>query len=1019
MDIRKPLEKDTILKFPIMPCTIQALLGKGSNAIAYLGEYPDLQQPSLTHPVLIKELFPFQEEELIYRKEDCSIYCDPSAEEEMETHRLSFERSNQVHIKVKHIEPGLVDENINTFTLNNTLYTVLGFSGGRTLISDTNGSKVQKQSLLHIVKRLQKLLLELELFHSSGFLHLDISPDNILLIGNGKRERVSLIDYNSVHTLDEIRQANGIYLSAKRGYTAPEVLKGKISQINTCTDLYSVTAVFFYGLMNRTRTAYEMVDNKFQSLNNCKCLENQPVTVVSMIRTILQKGLASLPRRRYQSVAQMLEDVEELIDRIEGRGITHWALWESGYAEVKQIIQKNPAYHYLQDTDKLYPVFFQAQTKLLKTVPETHEQNTKSIDLKQMRSILYGENGERERCFYIDGMGGMGKTTTLLRMVLSQKKQYLPEKPAFLYISLFNWNHSGKNYIRKRILENLLFKPETDSYDMANHELEVLLSTPFYTKAGEQPKAVLFLDGFNEASGDTTELLEEIEEFTHFQGVKIVLTGRSNIGFPDYSHYSLCPLEDSAVKAVLSENGILPPENTALFNVLKTPMMLSMFVQTVINSKKQLFVDSETALLDQYLDSLVKKQTIKMTEDAFEYWAVDAAVYYVLPHIAKLLSTENRALSDQELFSEIKRSYHDFQKRKRDLTKLYPRWIGHIHTILGTVSNADEWYGLIVHDILWRKLGLLVREDIYSDTTVKPNSDNSIEKTISNTGYRYRLVHQILQDYMAASCNEIDQTLLKLRRQKMILPIAICVILTGLQIRYDYISQINRTFFGAVSPFDSELADQVLSQEGTGYVMLMKQQEAILSLLEQLENGISYDASLTNDFQRANQQSCLLISQNNFDIAVENLLSTGDVMPWSKKAFDQESADSYISLVESRNDQYSGYIEMLEKIWLNDKLREKLGEEYIQQFTSAIENDTYLNLIFFNTLIQPELDAMKEIDRDKWNQYQNIFKEYWEYKADKDISNTSEIEMREIADTAWNELQSIITTAEYLLEKGY
>ena len=61
---------------------------------------------------------------------------------------------------------------------------------------------------------------------------------------------------------------------------------------------------------------------------------------------------------------------------------------------------------------------------------------------------------------------------------------------------------------------------------------------------------------------------------------------------------------------------------------------------------------------------------------------------------------------------------------------------------------------------------------------------------------------------------------------------------------------------------------------------------------------------------------------------------------------------------------------------------------------------------------------MKEPDRDKWQQYQNLFKEYWEYKVDKDIPNISEVEMREIADTSWNELQNIIEKAKYFLEKG-
>lgn len=145
-----------------------------------------------------------------------------------------------------------------------------------------------------------------------------------------------------------------------------------------------------------------------------------------------------------------------------------------------------------------------------------------------------------------------------------------------------------------------------------------------------------------------------------------------------------------------------------------------------------------------------------------------------------------------------------------------------------------------------------------------------------------------------------------MKRQKMILPIAIAVILTGLQIRYDYISEINRTFFEAITPFDKTLADQVLTQESTAYVMLLNQHSAMLSLLNQLENGSAYDTSLIADFQWENNQSSI-VSQTKFDIAVENLLATGDVMPWSKKTFDQESADSYISLVEARTTEYSEY----------------------------------------------------------------------------------------------------------------
>lgn len=59
MDGRKCLEKGTKLEFPGMYCTIESLMGKGSNAVVYLASYPDQHQRGLYHLVLIKELFPY------------------------------------------------------------------------------------------------------------------------------------------------------------------------------------------------------------------------------------------------------------------------------------------------------------------------------------------------------------------------------------------------------------------------------------------------------------------------------------------------------------------------------------------------------------------------------------------------------------------------------------------------------------------------------------------------------------------------------------------------------------------------------------------------------------------------------------------------------------------------------------------------------------------------------------------------------------------------------------------------
>ena len=177
--------------------------------------------------MLIKELFPYHGKGGIYRDGNQNICHTDEAADVWELHRLSFSRGNEVHLRLQQENPGDIDANLNTFSLHQTYYSVLGFSGGRSLDKELAAQGGERTGLLVHIRRMLGALDVLEGFHSLGFLHLDISPDNILLIGEGRRERITLIDYNSVHTLEEIRLSRSVYYSAKEGYTAPEIRSGK------------------------------------------------------------------------------------------------------------------------------------------------------------------------------------------------------------------------------------------------------------------------------------------------------------------------------------------------------------------------------------------------------------------------------------------------------------------------------------------------------------------------------------------------------------------------------------------------------------------------------------------------------------------------------------------------------------------------------------------------------------------------------------------------------------------------
>ena len=139
-----------------------------------------------------------------------------------------------------------------------------------------------------------------------------------------------LIDYNSV-----LRQGKGwekgLILSVKEGYTAPEVRLGSVSQIGPASDLFGVCAVFFRMVAGRRLTVEDLTgQGPGRWLKEEGALTGEPESAVWQAAKIAARGLHVLARRRYPSAEEMRRDLEELILRLEGRGVSHSALWESG-----------------------------------------------------------------------------------------------------------------------------------------------------------------------------------------------------------------------------------------------------------------------------------------------------------------------------------------------------------------------------------------------------------------------------------------------------------------------------------------------------------------------------------------------------------------------------------------------------------------------------------------------------------------------------------------------------------------
>lgn len=967
MDKRIALKISDEISFPGMDCVIESVVGKGSNAIVYFARYRDNNNTDLFHRVLIKELFPYHPKNLIYRDSEGNIAVDGLAEDYFELQRLSFSRGNSVHLKMIEEHPDRVGGNVNTFSKNGTLYSIMSYDGGRSLDKDY---AFFKEDLADRVLLFRQIVGALSIFHDSGYLHLDVSPDNILVISSGENRRVSLIDFNSVHTVGEVSSGVALYSSVKEGYTSPEIINMKLSAIGKSSDIYSLTAVFYWLLTGTALTDYQRLCKKVPDVSNCALLNGVPDTVRSQVSLILRRGLATLPERRYQNCDELLEAVAELQARIEDVGITHSALWDSGVKAIRGIIKGNPALKYLMNPEELYPLrVVSAKGESLNVEAAVDE------CLKNGSAVLLGQ-------------GGMGKTTALLHTAVTRSRGYSPNKTAVLYVSLYGYNGSGENYIKNRILEALRFGNDVSDMEDARRRLIQEFSRTLRTRQGDVPAYLILVDGFNEASGELEGLLREISELSSLKGVRLLISSRSKIEKIGFGVYTMARLETEDIGKQLSQRGLLYPEAPEIRELISIPFMLSVFCNAAQMGEKQLDCKSAAELLEEYINGICIKETENCQEDSPYRWAVEAAVRLVLPYICAEASKKKRLLNERELLKTVSLCYGLVSGRK--IASLFPEWTGHSKDIKMEMNNPEEWYSLVITDILWRRTGLLVKEQ-----------------------KGYRVMHQHLQEHLLERYAKIN------RKVKIRKALFICVsaaifstilFMWSFLVRPDtYDEKLTVNYFTGVVDCVAQTGNEIellslladCEEPGMEYTAALSRLEATLSRHgEILENGYSGSYAMALELY-------------------ERLRETGDVVPWSMEKIDEEGTEKIFALNEEIYESYGTYADVLTFLYGNRELYERYGEEYRKALAEKLAADAQLSDALYSAVLAPHLEELKDKDGKTYSYYIDTLSGFADL-SDKDTENPDGAEIGSLlkeSEKKKNELEALEIFTIYRREK--
>jgi serine/threonine protein kinase len=152
-------------------------------------------------------------------------------------------------------------------------------------------------------KIIRNILEGLAAAHASGVVHRDVKPENIMLTGNAEAGDYSLkiLDFGIARAIDSSAK-QAITTTTSTGtalYMAPEQ-KTAADTVGPPADLYAVSAIFYELLLGVAPTG------RWTPLS--KEREDLP----SGIDSVIDKGLSSRPRSRYQNAQEYLTAIGEI-----------------------------------------------------------------------------------------------------------------------------------------------------------------------------------------------------------------------------------------------------------------------------------------------------------------------------------------------------------------------------------------------------------------------------------------------------------------------------------------------------------------------------------------------------------------------------------------------------------------------------------------------------------------------------------------------------------------------------------
>ena len=187
---------------------------------------------------------------------------------------------------------------LDFFEINNTAYIVMEYLEGITLKQYIREN--QRITLEELVRLLVPLIESLDEIHSQGMIHRDISPDNIMVLPDG---RIKLMDFGAARDYTKFGEKT-LSIVLKPGYAPPEQYQTHGIQ-GPWTDIYALCATMYKCITGENPPdAIERVMD-----DSLKKISEFGIVIPPQEEAAIIKGMSVSAKDRYQDIKDFCEDL--------------------------------------------------------------------------------------------------------------------------------------------------------------------------------------------------------------------------------------------------------------------------------------------------------------------------------------------------------------------------------------------------------------------------------------------------------------------------------------------------------------------------------------------------------------------------------------------------------------------------------------------------------------------------------------------------------------------------------------